>query len=536
MSAALTALRLLLPLVAWTSEAPPASEPAAVVDLMTADGLAAVQGEWRYSDTELVPVDFRAPGADGQPTGPANRTWDFTPHAGAAGFDDGAWPVVAPETLGERRGRGRLSFNWYRLALTVPERIGGRATAGATLVLDASLDDYAEVWVDGELPRRAGQGGGSVVAGWNAGNRLVVARGVRPGQKIHVAIFGSNGPLSNPPTNYVFVRRARLELHEGGPSGPFAVEPHEVNVDVVRLDPALDAIVPPNPKVFKLAEGFRFTEGPVWSPAGYLLFSDPNANTIYKYAPDTGLSVFREHSGYEGADVGDYGQPGSNGLAFDPQGRLVANEHGRRRVSRTEGDGRVTTLAERFEGQRFNSPNDLVYRSDGALFFTDPPFGLPAFGDDPRRETPWSGVYALVDGRLRLLSKELSGPNGIAFSPDERFLYVGNWDEKRKVVMRYRVGKDGAVSEGSVFADLTAAPGEDAIDGIKVDERGDVYVSGPGGLWILSPEGRHLGTIVTSRHAHNFAWGDADRRSLYIAARGGLYRMRLLVAGAGASR
>jgi gluconolactonase len=533
MNAALLALKVLLPLLAWTSEEPPPGEPVAVVDLTTPDGLATVQGEWRYSDTELVPADFHSAGADGQPTGPANRTWDFTPHAGGADFDDSGWAVVAPETLGQRRGRGRLSFIWDRLAVTVPERIGGRETAGSTVVFDTSLDDYAEVWVDGELPRRAGQSGGSVVAGWNAGNRLVVARGVRPGQRIRLAIFGSNGPLSNPPTNYVYMRRARLEFHQAGPQGPFAVEPYEVNVEVVRLDPALDAIVPPNPKVFKLAEGFQFTEGPVWSKAGYLLFSDPNANAVYKYAPDAGLSVFREKSGYDGADVGEYRQPGSNGLAFDPQGRLVVNEHGRRRVSRTEADGRLTALAERFEGKRLNSPNDLVYRSDGALFFTDPPFGLPRFGDDPRKETPWSGVYALVNGRLRLLSKELSGPNGIAFSPDERHLYVGNWDEKRKVVMRYRVARDGTLTEGAPFFDMTSARGEDAIDGIKVDERGNVYVSGPGGLWILSPEGKHLGTIITSRHAHNFAWGDADRKTLYIAARGGLYRMRLMVAGAG---
>jgi gluconolactonase len=520
--------------LAFTSEAPPADPPIAVVDLTTADGLASVAGQWRYSDTEIVPVDFRAAGPDGQPGATPTRTWDFTPHAGGADFDDHDWPVVAPERLAERRGRGRLSFNWYRLTLTVPDLIDGRETTGATLVLDASLDDYAEVWVDGELPRRAGQTGGSVVSGWNAANRLVVGRGVRPGQRIRIAIFGSNGPLSNPPTNYVYLWHARLELHPGGDDTPFAVDPYEVNVDVVRLDPALDAIVPVNPKVFKLAEGFRFTEGPVWSKDGFLLFSDPNANRIYKYAPDAGLSVFRERSGYDGSDIAEYGQPGSNGLAFDPEGRLVANEHGRRRVVRTEADGRTSVLADRYERQRLNSPNDLVFRRDGALFFTDPPFGLPRFAADPRKETPWSGIYAVVDGRVRLLAKELSGPNGIAFSPDERFLYVGNWDEARKVVMRYAVAKDGSLSGGRVFFDMTAAPGEDAIDGIKVDERGNVFVSGPGGLWVLSPEGKHLGTIVTSRHAHNFAWGDADRRTLYITARGGLYRMRLLVAGAGA--
>ncbi len=193
--------------------------------------------------------------------------------------------------------------------------------------------------------------------------------------------------------------------------------------------------------------------------------------------------------------------------------------------------GGDTVLADKYEGKRLNSPNDLVYRSDGVLFFTDPPFGLPKFGADPRKELPFSGVYSLRQGKLQLLTKELSGPNGIAFSPDEKYLYVSNWDEKKKVVMRYEVNADGTVQNGQVFFDMTSAPGEDAIDGIKVDQAGNLYVSGPGGLWVLSAAGKHLGTIVAPKHIHNMAWGDDDGKTLYLCARSGLYRMRLNIPG-----
>jgi gluconolactonase len=283
--------------------------------------------------------------------------------------------------------------------------------------------------------------------------------------------------------------------------------------------------------MFKLAEGFQFTEGPVWvRDGGYLIFSDPNANTMYKYK-DGALSVFRHPSGYAGADIAEYGQPGSNGLTLDRQGRLTINEHGNRRVTRLEKDGSLTLLADHYDGRRLNSPNDLVYRSDGTLYFTDPPFGLPKFFADPRKELPFSGVFSVRDGKVRLLTSELTGPNGIAFSPDEKYLYVTNWDDKKKVVMRYESHADGTVSNGQVFFDMTSAVGEDALDGMKVDRRGNLYVSGPGGLWILSPEGKHLGTVIGPKHPHNFTWGDEDGKTLYICARSGLYKMRFAVEG-----
>ncbi len=173
----------------------------------------------------------------------------------------------------------------------------------------------------------------------------------------------------------------------------------------------------------------------------------------------------------------------------------------------------------------------IVYRSDGTLFFTDPPFGLPKFFDDPRKELPWSGVFSLYQGRLQLISADLAGPNGLAFSPDEKYLYVTNWDMKKKVVMQYEANADGTLSNGRVFFDMTAAPGEDALDGVKVDQRGNLYVSGPGGLWIISADGQHLGTIRGPEHPHNLAWGDEDGKILYLAAQTGLYRIRLNIPG-----
>lgn len=515
------------PCLAADSDAPLAS-----VDLATPAGVALVSGQWRTTEARIVETDFLAPGPDGQPGTMPAKTHDLEPHAGGKVFDDSSWAKLAPADIGKRLTNGRLAFEWYRIAITVPGRIGGFDPTGSTAVFSTSADDYAEVWVDGELPRAQGQSGGSVIKGWNAENRLVIGRAVKPGQTIQLAILGINGPISNPPTNYVYLHYAKLDFVKGE-AGPVAVPPQEVNVTVERTDAGVDAIVPRNPKVFKLAEGFKFTEGPIWvQPAGkpgHLLFSDPNSNIIYKY--DGALSVFRTPSGYSGADIAEYGQPGSNGLTLDPQGRLTINEHGNRRITRLEPDGSLTVLTDRYAGKHLNSPNDLVYKSDGTLYFTDPPFGLPKFFDDPRKELPFSGVFRWKDGVTTLVTADLKGPNGIAFSPDEKYLYVGDWDEKHKVVMRYELAADGSARNGRVFYDMTGAPGEDAIDGIKIDVKGNLYVSGPGGLWLLSPEGRHLGTIITPKHPHNMNWGDEDGRTLYLAAENSLYRIRLNIPG-----
>ena len=532
-----------------------ANQVGAMIDLASVEGVNAVKGQWRYSDTKIVEADFRGPGPDKQPTGAPVKTYDYAPHAGGADYDDSKWEVISPTTLDQRRGNGRLGFNWYRIKLTIPDRVGDFDPAGTTAVFETSLDDYAEIWVDGELSRAAGQSGGSVIAGWNAENHLVVGRNVKPGQQIQLAIFGVNGPLSNPPTNFIYIRYAKLAFYKTEP-GPVSLTPSEVNVEVVRNEPAMDEVAGPNPKVFKLADGFKFTEGPIWidKDGGYLLFSDPNANTIYKYTPngnqDGKLEVFRTPSGYSGTDIAEYGQPGSNGLTLDPQGRLTINQHGNHRVVRDENDGTQTVLADSYQGKRLNSPNDLVYRSDGTLFFTDPPFGFPKLFNDPRKQLPFSGVYSIYNGKLQLVSKDFTGPNGIALSPDEKYLYVGNWPrsltgqelrkedelageigDKHKAIMRYEVQPDGTLKNGKLFFDFTNAPGEDGLDGIKVDQKGNLYVSAPGGLWVISAEGKHLGTIITPRHAHNMAWGDADGKTLYLCARSGLYRIRLNIAG-----
>ena len=505
----------------------PAVLPAAVVDLRTAAGAGLVGAAWRYSDARVVEVEHREPGPDLRPSGPPNRTNDITPHAGGAGFDDSAWPVIEPAALETRRSHGRLAFNWYRTSVTLPARVGGLDVAGTTVVFELVIDDYAEIWVDGRLPVVLGQTGGQLVKGFNAPNRVGLTTDARPGERFQLAVFGVNGPISNPPVNFIWVRSATLDFYRPGAVGGVT----DGGGAIVRLDPAVDRIIPPDAKLERLAGGFQFTEGPVWHPDGYLLFSDPNANTIYRWSPEGSVSVYRSKSGYTGVDIGDYHQPGSNGLTLDRNGLLTINEHGNRRVVRLDRPGNITVLADRYEGKRLNSPNDLVYRSDGTLYFTDPPFGLPKAFDDPRKELPFSGVYMVRDGKVTLLTKELRGPNGIAFSPDERYLYVDNWDLARKVLMRYEVRPDGTLANGTVFHDFTAEAEPVALDGIKVDQQGNVYVSAPGGIWILSPEGTALGRIEPPEHDANFAWGDEDGRGLYVTASTGLYRIRLSIPG-----
>lgn len=479
--------------------------PDAIVNLDTADGLRLIRGEWRYEESQ--------PGA-------------AVKKAGAVDFDDSLWEIVPAGSLQQRRTNGGSSFAWYRLSFTMPSKVGAVDVAGATVAFEIVVDDYAEVWVHGQLPRLLGQPGGALVAGFNAPNRVVVTRHARPGQEIRIAVFAANGPLSDPPSNRIWVRSATLDIYK---PAVLAGQP----LDVIRTDPEIDHVVPPGTTVERLASGFSFTEGPVWVPSERaLLFSDPNDNRIYRWSEDHGVSVFRTKSGYSGADIGEYRQPGSNGLTLDAEGRLTINEHGNRRVTRLEKNGDLTVLADRFEGRRLNSPNDLVYRSDGSLYFTDPYFGLPKFERDPRAEQRHAGLYLRTPGGALLqLSTELSGPNGLALSPDERTLYVANWDPVRKVVMQWDVAADGTIAHGRVFADMTAAPGEEALDGLKVDREGHVFVSGPGGLWIFAADGRHLGMLNLPELAANMAWGDDDGRTLYLTARTSLYRVRLAVPG-----
>jgi len=507
--------------------------PDAVVDLQTQDGAALVGATWRYADAHVQEIDFVAVGgpASADPLGPGdrpNRTYDVLPHAQAADFDDSEWAVLAPADTERRLSQGRVCFNWYRVAVTIPERVGDLDPTGATVVFEVVVDDYAEVWVDGRMPLALGHMGGQVVAGFNAPNRVVLTQDARPGDTFTIAVFGINGPISASPRNYIWMRTATLDLY----APARAVVGREVPFEVERRDARIDEVVPADARLEQVAGDFEFTEGPVWSPDGALLFSSPNTNAIYRWDPRGAVTVFRAKSGYAGTDIGRYHQPGSNGLTFDPQGgRLTICQHGNRRVIRVEPHGDVTVLADAFDGHRLNSPNDLVYRSDGTLFFTDPPFGLPDGAEDAAKELPFSGVFRLRDGEVALVSDELAGPNGLAFSPDERFLYVGDWDEQHKAIVRYELDGDGAVVASQLFCNLTGEPGDDAIDGLKVDERGNVYACGPGGVWIITPGGHPLGLLRLPEDPHNLAWGENDRRTLYITALTGIYRIRLAVPG-----
>ena len=311
---------------------------------------------------------------------------------------------------------------------------------------------------------------------------------------------------------------------------------------VVRLDPGLDSILSVDTKVEKLAGDMGFLEGPVWvrEGKGYLLFSDIPANVIDKWTPDGKISVFLKPSGFTGTDPTGIGSQsnngfkdvillGSNGVTLDRQGRVVFATHGDRTIVRLEKNGKRTVLADRFEGKRLNSPNDLVVKSDGAVYFTDPPFGLPKRDDDPKKELPFDGVFLFKDGKLQVLDKTYKGPNGIAFSPDEKYLYVN--DTARKIIMRYEVQPDDTIAKGKVFIDMNSDSAPGVPDGMKVDKKGDVFCTGPGGFWIMSPEGKHLGTVKTPELPANMAFGDADAMTLYLTARTGLYRIRLKTPG-----
>jgi gluconolactonase len=501
--------------------------PDAVIDLQTEEGVSLAGGEWRYSDAEVREIDFVEVGAPEDPLGPGDvpkRTYDVVPHAEASDFDDSGWRVLAPGETMLRLANGRVCFNWYRIAVEIPERVGKLDPTGSTVVFETVVDDYAEIWVNGELPVALGDEGGRVVGGFNTPNRVVLTRDARPGERFQIAVFGINGPISASPRNYIWMRTATLDFHAAERAGVAEEVPLE-------LEGSGGDLVPADARLERIATGFEFTEGPIWTRDGALLFSSPNSNSIYRWTPNGTVNVFRPKSGYAGVDIGRYHQPGSNGLTFDPEGRLTICQHGNRRVIRVNPHGDTTVLADAFEGKRLSSPNDLVYRSDGTLYFTDPPFGLPEVFYDPAKELPFSGVFRVRDGIVSLVTDELEGPNGIAFSPDERTLYVGNWDPERKVVVAYDVDEAGDASNGRVLYDMTDAAGEDAVDGIKVDVEGNLYVCGPGGIWLLSPAGEHLGTLRLPEAPHNLAWGDEDGRTLYITAETSVYRIRLAHVG-----
>ncbi len=295
---------------------------------------------------------------------------------------------------------------------------------------------------------------------------------------------------------------------------------------IERLDPSFDRLVPADAVIEHLAGGFGFTEGPVWveDDGGFLLFSDIPGNRIVRWAPDGTVSDFLAPV-YEGEH--EEGRlVGSNGITVDPDGNVVFTEHFNGRISRMAADGTRSVVVDSYEGGRLNSPNDLDYHSDGSLYFTDPPYGLPS---PEAREQDVNGIYRLSpDGELARLAEQ-TGPNGIAFSPDESRLYVADSSTQQWFV--YPVAEDGALGEGELLFDAGGSEESGAADGLKVDELGNLWATGPGGVWVIRPDGLHLGTIKPNEVPANVAWGDGDRRTLYMTARTGLYRIRVNVAG-----
>ncbi|TWH54846.1 LOW QUALITY PROTEIN: gluconolactonase [Dulcicalothrix desertica PCC 7102] len=273
------------------------------------------------------------------------------------------------------------------------------------------------------------------------------------------------------------------------------------------------AIIDSNAKVEKLSDGFKFTEGPVWNPSGFLLFSDIPADTIYKWAPNRKPSIFRRPAG------------NPNGNTLDKEGRLITAQHNRQ-LTRTEKNGKITILAERYQGKRLNSPNDIAVKSDGSIYFTDPPYGIKK----EQEELGFYGIYrSSPDGILTLLSKEMVRPNGIAFSPDEKKLYVS--DSEKLHIRVFDVQPDGTLANSRVFAELAGLTDKGVPDGMKVDVKGNIYCSGSGGIWIFSPTGQLLNKIAVPQSVTNLAWGDKDYKTLYITAGNSIYRIRLNIAG-----
>ena len=314
------------------------------------------------------------------------------------------------------------------------------------------------------------------------------------------------------------------------------LQPRPAHQPVIRrIDPRFDRLVPHTARLEKIADGHGWAEGPVWvANGGYLLFSDVVKNAIYQWKQGEGETVFLAPSGYTGSAPFTGAEPGSNGLTLDRAGRVVFAQHGDRRISRRETDGRITALGERYQGKRINSPNDLVFHSNGDLYFTDPPFGLPRTFDDPAKELAFQGVYRLGrDGRLTLLTKELSAPNGIAFSPDERTLYVSNADARRLVWMAFPVLAGGTLGTGRVLYDATESAHDrrGTADGMKVDTSGNIFGAAPGGVYVLAPDGTLLGWFDFGGNVGNVAWGE-DGSTLFITANSAVYRVRLTTRGA----
>jgi gluconolactonase len=322
------------------------------------------------------------------------------------------------------------------------------------------------------------------------------------------------------------------------------------DTSVLRLDPALDAIIASDAKVELVKSGFGFTEGPVWTQngrEGYLLFTDIPGNVVWKLTPDGKASVYLTNAGFHGPDPWRWGpianngyerndpkfeefvMAGADGLGIDRQGRLLLATFAGRALERVEKTGTRTVLADRYEGKRFGGPNDIAVKRDGAVYFTDTYGALRQRGNDPKKELDFNAVYRWKDGKLTLVVKDMPNTNGLAFSPDEKYLYVNGSADK--YINRYEVLPDGTVTNGKLFIDMRQDTARGITDGMRVDSKGNIYDTGPGGVWIISPEGKHLGTIRAPEQSTNIGFGDTDKKTLYIAARSSIYKVHVLTPG-----
>lgn len=336
----------------------------------------------------------------------------------------------------------------------------------------------------------------------------------------------------------LFMLLAGCESTSGGGFAGIGGKSYPTLGSIERLDPELDKVLAPSARLERLVGEFDWSEGPTWLKSEKsIVFSDVPQNTVYMWNEHDGLSIYLLPSGYSHRDdIPRGGEPGSNGLTTDSQGRLVLAEHGDRRIARLDAQKKQTALVDNYQGKKFNSPNDLVYDAKGNLYFTDPPYGLEKRLDDTKKEIPFQGVYRLTpDGKLTLLVQDLKFPNGIGLSPDEKTLYVAVSDPQHAVYMAYDLKDDGTVANGRVFFDATSRVGPNLPglpDGLKVDKQGNLWATGPGGVLIFNPQGKHLGTIKTGVPTGNCAWGD-DGATLYVTADMWLCRIRTKTVGKG---
>lgn len=317
-----------------------------------------------------------------------------------------------------------------------------------------------------------------------------------------------------------------------------AASPYPIVGQIERQSPALDALIEPDARLEKLGEGYQWSEGPVWISEGdYLLFTDVPGNRMYRWKQGEGVTVFLDPSGYAGPPTDQFREPGANGLIRGPGNTILMADHGNRAVASLDlATKKKTFLATNYQGKRFNSPNDLARASSGAIYFTDPPYGLAGLNDSPIKELPFNGVYRLdPDGSVTSLDDSLSFPNGVILSPDEKTMYVAVSDPKRAIVMAYALDAKGDIASKRLFADLTSEVGENRPglpDGMAVDKKGNLFVTGPGGVIVFAPDGTRLGTIVTGTGIANVAFGE-DGRTLFLTSHNMLVRLRTRTSGVG---